>query len=307
MEKGMKAARYIILIISLAVNLNAIRAQYVIKPNNIWNNSYYINPAAINDDYQAAFSMTARKQWIGFPGAPSTYYATGTTYLSKINTQFGVKFFSDNIGYSSLTNVSLSYAYDISLNREWQLDMGLSPSYQSLSYDRNQVSTMSADDPTLYQNLLQEDNFNCDLGFELKNKYWRFGASSQNLLSLFLKENKVLNNANYLYLVYRKKEDQVVNLQYSVDAIQYGNIFQMEFCVTSYFRFYDESDLFNLGLFYRTKSEMGVLLGYKLSESLNLGYSYDFNVSGISQNTFGSHELVISYNFNKIQYKPYRY
>ena len=282
-------------------------AQYNIRINNILDNSYYINPSVINDEYQALFSIAARKQWIGFPGAPSTFYATGSLYMPKTNTQFGLKVYADNVGYSTITNISASYAYDISLNKEWQLDLGLGASYQCLSYDRGQVNTMTADDPALYDKLLQQNNYNCDLGLELKNKSWRFGLSGQNILSALFKEENILSNANYAYIVYRKKEDQVINLQYGFDAIQYGNIVQMEFSLTSFFKFYDEPDLFHLGIFYRTKSEMGVLLGYNLSETFNLAYSYDFNVSGISQNTVGSHELIISYKLNKINFKPYRY
>ena len=299
--KGLQIIFFFILF-SIAGN-----AQYNIRINNILDNSYYINPAVVNDEYQSVLSIAARKQWIGFPGAPSTYYATGTLYLPNSNTQFGVKVYADNVGYNTITNLSASYAFDLSLNREWQLDLGLGASYQCLSYDRNQVSTMTIDDPALYQNLLQQNNYNCDLGLELKSKSWRLGFSAQNLLSALFKENNILSNANYAYIVYRKKEDQLINLQYGLDAIQFGSIVQVEFSLTSYFNFYDEPDLFHIGIFYRSKSEMGVVLGYNLSESLNLAYSYDFNVSGISQNSVGSHELVVSYKLNRINFKPYRY
>ncbi len=282
-------------------------AQYNIRINNILDNSYYINPAAINDEYQAIFSISARKQWIGFPGAPSTYYATGTMFLPKSNAQFGVNVYSDKVGYNTISNISASYAYQINLNKEWQLNLGLGASYQCLSYDRNQLIAMTLDDPAIYNNLLQQTNYNCDLGFELKNELWRIGVSGQNLLSALVKENNILSNANYAYVVYRKKEDQLINLQYGLDAIQYGSIVQMELSLTSFFKFYDEADLFHVGVFYRTQSEMGVVLGYNLSESLNLAYSYDFNVSGISQNTVGSHELIVSYKLNKVNFKPYRY
>jgi len=303
----MKFINFIVVLIILTASLLPVHAQYNIRINNVWDNSYYINPAVINDEYEAAFSIAARKQWIGFPGAPTTFYATGSIYLPKNNTQFGLKVYADNVGYNTITNISGSFSYDINLNKQWQLDFGIAASYQCLSYDRSEVSSMTGDDPALYKNLLQQNNINCDLGFELKNHSWRVGASIQNLLSTFNKDINILTNANYAYIVYRKKEDKIVNLQYAVDAIQYGNIFQMEFSLTSFFKFYDEPDLFHLGVFYRTQTEMGVVLGYNISEAFNLAYSYDFNVSGISQNTVGSHELIVSYKINKINFKPYRY
>ena len=65
--KGLQIIFFFILF-SIAGN-----AQYNIRINNILDNSYYINPAVVNDEYQSVLSIAARKQWIGFPGAPSTY------------------------------------------------------------------------------------------------------------------------------------------------------------------------------------------------------------------------------------------
>ncbi len=284
-----------------------INAQYYIRLNNYWDNPYFINPAAINDEYQAVFSVAARKQWIGFPGAPTTFFATGTTYLEKIQTQFGLKIYSDNVGYNTITNISLSYAYNLNLDRDWQLNLGLAASLQCLAFDQSQVNVMSNDDPALYENLLNGNNYNCDLGIQLIGKSWRLGAASQNLLSAFYKENSILSNANIVYAVYRKRTDETINLEYGVSAIQYGNILQMEFNLSSFFKFYNQNDMFKVGLFYRPQNEMGIILGYNLSESLNLSYSYDFNVSGISRGSVGSHELVLVYKLNKYAYKHYRY
>ena len=73
------------LFIILMVNLLSllVAAQSDIRLNNYWVNPQYINPASVYDKYQAVFSMAARKQWFGFPGAPSTLFATGTTYLEN--------------------------------------------------------------------------------------------------------------------------------------------------------------------------------------------------------------------------------
>ena len=284
-----------------------LKAQYNIRLNNYWDNPFYINSASIDEDYNAKFSIAARKQWIGFPGAPSTLFATATTYLPEIQTQFGLKVFADNIGYSTISNLSLSYAHNVYLNRSWELNLGIAASIQFLTYDRSEVSTLNVDDPALYENLLNESNYNCDLGFQFKNKSWRIGGSSQNLFSAFFKENTIQTNTNMIYAMYRKKTDQTINLQYGVSVIQYANILQMEFNITSFFRFYDQPDLFQVGLLYRTRSEMGLILGYKISDSMHLSYSYDFNVSGISQSSVGSHELIIAYNLNKISFRPYKY
>ena len=88
-------------------------AQSNIRLNNYWDNTYFINPAAINDIGIAEFNMAARKQWVGFPGSPSTFFATATTYVESLHTQFGMKLVQDKIGYTSSTDVALTYAYSL--------------------------------------------------------------------------------------------------------------------------------------------------------------------------------------------------
>jgi hypothetical protein len=57
--------------------------------------------------------------------------------------------------------------------------------------------------------------------------------------------------------------------------------------------------LFDVGLFYRTKSEIGLIFGFDLSEAIHLSYSYDYNVSGINRSSIGTNELMITYNLSR--------
>jgi len=294
-----------IVLFSLATIL--LVAQSNIRLNNYWDNTYFVNPASINDEYQAQFSMVARKQWLGFPGSPSTFFATATIYIPKIQTQFGLKVFADKLGYNSVSNVNLSYSFNVNLDRNWQMTLGVAGSYQCLSYDKTQVSMMTSDDPALYENLLNQNNFNADLGVEFLDKSWRIGVSGQNMYSLLFKENKLQINTDYVYAMYRKKTQNPIDLQYGVCGIKYGDLYQMEFNITTFFKFDQESDVFQAGLFYRTKTEMGVILGFNFNENMHLSYSYDFNVSGISRSSIGTHELMLVYKLNKFPFKPYRY
>ena len=42
-----------------------------------------------------------------------------------------------------------------------------------------------------------------------------------------------------------------------------------------------------------------LLAGYKLSENLTLAYAYDITISGLSEVSRGSHEVLLNYNLNK--------
>jgi len=274
-------------------------AQSNIRLNNYWDKTYFINPASINDVSLVEFNMAARKQWVGFPGSPSTLFATATTYVENLRTQFGLKIMQDKIGYTNTTAVDLTYAYSIALERDWQLHLGLGACYQSLSYDMSSVVFPTADDPVAYEHLLSENNFNANIGAELTSHLWKIGLSSQNLFSLFSNINKQFINTNIAYAMYRQNTHDYVNLGYGVAGIQYGNIYQMELNLTGYFKITPQSDAFQVGMFYRTWNEMGAILGIDLTKAFHLSYSYDFNVGGISRSSVGTQELILTYKLPK--------
>jgi len=282
-----------------------IIAQSNIRLNNYWGNAHYINPATVYDKYQAVFTMAARKQWIGITGAPMTFFASGSTYIDQLNTQLGLIAVQDKIGYTSITNIDFTYAYALKMQNEWQMHFGLGVNYQSLNYDVSQVNLSTDYDPEAYQDLSSENNFNADFGVEVTNKSFRLGASSQNLFSIFSTNHKYQTNTNFLYGRYRQVSNDIVNFGLGVCGIQYSNMYQAEFNLTSYFKVSQKSgltenpDLFDVGLFYRTGSEIGVIIGFDLNEAIHLSYSYDYDVSGINRSSIGTNELVITYNLIK--------
>ena len=287
--------------LSLLLSLSAILlvAQSNIRLNNDWNKMYIVNPASITDVCLAEFNMAARQQWSGFTGSPTTLFASGTLYLDDLNTQFGLKAMQDKVGFTSTTNISLTYAYALTLNNYWKLNMGLGLDFQSLGYDMSEVNSPSDDDPAVYSRLLNESNINSDIGFELTSKNYRFGIASQNLLSLFSPINKLFINTNFIYGMYRDYNHEYINLGYGVCGIQYANFYQMEFNLTAYFKPTAGTNPFQLGLVYRTWSEVGLLFAFDVNPRFRISYSYDYNFSGISNASFGTHELMLTYRLFK--------
>lgn len=276
-------------------------AQSNIRLNNFWENTNYINPAYINEDYLGELSVASRKQWLSLPGSPTTFYGSGSAFIEKWHTQFGLKVTQDKIGFTSTSDVDLSYAYSLKMNKEWRMHLGFAVSYQMLSYDLTEMHLPITNvDNVATAGLLSENNFNSDLGIELTDKSWRFGVSGQNVFSLLSKINNQYTNTNFLYAMYRQNTDQLINLGFGVCGIQYGNLYQMEMNMTSYFNLSKANDQFHLGMFYRTRNEMGAIFGFDLRNNIGVSYSYDFNLGGLSKTSTGTHELIISYKLNKI-------
>jgi type IX secretion system PorP/SprF family membrane protein len=306
MNSSMKMKKIIFLLMMILLCLPAV-AQSDIRLNNYWVNSQFINPATIYDKYQAVFTMAARRQWFGFPGAPSTFFASGSTYLENLHTQLGLVVVQDQIGYTSTTNVDLTYAYDIAFQRNWELHLGVALNFQSLNYDQSKVDLDDNIDPSVYDKLKIASNFNSDIGVEVTNKMFKLGASSQNIFSLFSKVNNQQPNTNFLYGRYREMSNDIINMGFGICGIQYSNIYQAELNVTSYFKLPDRSglnenpDKFDLGVFYRTQSEAGVIFGFDISEAIHVSYSYDYHFGGISLSSYGTNELILTYNLIRQQ------
>jgi len=277
-----------------------IIAQSNIRFNNDWNKTYFINPASINDQYLAEFNMAIRHQWVGFEGAPKTLFISGALNLDNLyKTQIGLKVLQDKIGFTSTTDIGLTYAYSILAESNWRMNLGLGLNFQSLGYDVSEIFSPTPSDPVVLTRLLRENNINADLGFELTNKIWRLGISSQNMFSLFSQINKLFINTNYIYAIHRDYDHGFMNLGYGICGIQYANLYQMEFNLTGYFKSTAETDPFQLSLTYRTWSEIGALFGFDLSRNLWLSYSFDYNLSGISRSSFGTHELMLTFRLDK--------
>jgi type IX secretion system PorP/SprF family membrane protein len=286
--------------IILMLSFVSVIAQSNIRLNTYWDNTYFINPAYINEKNLAEFKMATRKQWVNFPGSPITLFASGSTYIENIHAQFGMKILQDQIGYTSTSDIQLTYGYSSLLNNSWKIHLGVEACFQMVGYDKSKMKFEGIDDPNISDKLLSENNFNAGVGVELSHQFWRFGASSQNIVSLFYPINKQFTNVNYVYAMCHEFSHDYMNIGYGAAFINNASIYQMEFNMTGYFKVTPEADAFQVGLFYRTWSEIGFLLGVDISSNLKLTYSYDYNVSGISQSSYGSHEIMVSYRLDRV-------
>jgi len=301
----------ILFVFNTAVGL--LTAQSYVQLNNFWENTYYINPSAINDQYLAEFKMAARQQWFNLQGAPITYFGSATIYNERMNTQYGVKVLQDKIGYTTVSSIDLTYAYAIQLQWDMQINLGLAFNYQNLSNDLSNVKMNNTTDSYIYQKLSSTDlgnNFNGGIGAELTSKYWRVGVSTQNLASLILPQKGLFLNTNYIYTMYRQYTSNYVNFGFGLCGVQVGAVNQLQLTATSYFNTEGQSNpfqpggaksgsVFQIGVFYRTMSELGGVFGIDLGSNVFLAYSFDYNLGGISRSTFGTHEIMLTYRLNK--------
>ena len=300
----MKRTLTLILILYLSFVAFIVSAQSNIRMNNYWIELNFINPASVYDKYEAVFNIAARDQWAGFNGAPQTFFASASTYLEKQHIQLGLSLIQDKAGYTSLTDVKLTYAYAIMLNNDWQLHLGLNGIYQSVNYDLAKIRVYDPDDPLILQ-LRSSNKINTDIGIEITNPFLKIGAASQNLVSLFSRDVNLHANTNIIYGRFYQSTTSTFDLSGGICGIQYADIYQAEFNLTGYFKHerdygrIDGSNVFDVGIFYRTNSEVGLIFGVNISKSFHISYSYDYHFGAIRLGSYGTNELMLTYNLNK--------
>ncbi|HET6559546.1 MAG TPA: PorP/SprF family type IX secretion system membrane protein [Prolixibacteraceae bacterium] len=283
-------------------------SQSSIRLNDYWENTYYINPSSYYSLYQYTASISSRMQWMGFPGAPGTGFFTATVRPNPRGRiqigQFGLKVFYDEIGYTQLKNISVSYGYSVRLKKDLLLNMGMAGNFQSLDYDMTKSNLETIGDPAIYNTRNNEWDFNPDVGMELIGRSFLIGASSQNIFSLLIEENKAQTNTNFLYVMFRSTSGKNVNFQYGIAGILNVDLSQLELKVSTILNRNNRPDLFKLGVAYRTKKEMAFSLGMDLSQlsdglgnALWLSCRYDYNFSNIRRSSFGTPEVTLVWKY----------
>jgi len=272
-------------------------SQSHIRLNNFWNNGFSLNPAAINDSYRNSITVATRKQWLNFPGAPTDIYAAGTMYLEDYYTQLGLKVLTERKGFTQATDINLAYAYALSLSNDLVINMGASGSYQNFAYDRNMISTFDDEyNALIYENLLFKNSFNASLGIEIAYNALKLGYCNQNVFSIFKSDNQLNFNTNLLYLFYKQQSVNPVNVGLGASAFQYVDFFQVELNGSVFYKRDAESNELQLGIFYRTPLELGVIAGIDFGK-LKISYSFNYNMGQVINHSLGTHEIMFTYNF----------
>lgn len=302
--------KYTVLLLSGMLAASSVKGQVNPSTAFYWENPYYINPAFVHTEASAYFSLSARKQWIGLSGSPVTAWGTGTFYWEKYKMQVGIKLLNDKIGYLNSSDLSLSYAYTLSLRNSF-LNMGLSCSYQLQKTDRAEVAIEDWNDPALANLREGKKQWNAGLGLEYSvDRSFRAGLSTQNLFSFFKKEGAIFGGTNYLYGRYRtriwgrlyqptsyrtKASPTTYDMEWGFCLKQNENDFQVDGVMSFYLNHHTQKEKFQFSLLGRSTGEVGFLAGVKLISEIKILCSYDYNFKSLKGNTNGTFEVILTY------------
>jgi type IX secretion system PorP/SprF family membrane protein len=158
-------------------------------------------------------------------------------------------------------------------------------------------------DPTLPPTVVSKIQPDASVGAYLYQYNFNVGLSVQQLFSLnthFSTNNLGFSNlVPHIYLMGGYK--YVIDREWAVEpgaVITFVKAapLQLELSGKVIYR-----NIFWGGLAYRTGDAVSILLGYTYERKIYIAYAFAYNTSEINKFSFGSHELVLGYNFDSIK------
>jgi len=261
-------------------------------------NEFLVNPGATGSKVEyIPVQLNFRKQWVGFPGSPTTQSVSCHSEVAK-NFGFGGNLFNDNSGPSRRTGINVNGAYQLRFSGDKYkfLGFGLGVNFTQHYIDEKQLETYLPDDPAVlrgYNNQFVPD-VNFGVFYQYKENCY-LGLSAFNLAQsdrdLFTFENTLDNSLvrNY-YLISGYDFKTEGKLTYKFAALVQG-IETLTFQVdATALAVYQNVGWFGFG--YRHMDAISALAGIQMGQ-VKLGYSYDYTISAIGKYSSGSHEIFL--------------
>ncbi len=286
--------RKILLLLFLAVTSTGVNAQQKAMFTQYMFNGLAVNPAYSAMDEATNVTMLARQQWTGFKGAPNTQTLSAHSPIGTSNSSAGLLVVRDQIGeVISETGVSLTFAQKVQLNEKTWFSAGVIGGFSRYVADYSQVSASAANDPTFVDQNDTRGNFG--LGVMVFSDKFYAGISSPYFFYRDLgSASKAVTAYKPHYLIqggYLMQLSSDVKFKPNV-LIKYVNGSPMQIDVNANVLL---KETVWLGVSVRSFDSVDALAEVQVTPGIQLGYSYDFTTTQLSQVEKGSHEIMLSF------------
>ena len=254
------------------------------------------NPAYVGSVENTDFNLLYRAQWIDIPGAPLTIRFGINAPLGNRKHGLGFNAVNDQLGPTTSTFVDVSYSFQIKFEYDVFLSFGLDVGGSFLNVDFSKGSFENPGEPILNEENINEFTPTVGAGLFLYHQLWYLGVSVPNFLTDGLYSNAVAqvveDQMQFNFIggyVFELNDNLKFKPAFLVNYISgspvNGNI-SGNFLL---------NDTFTLGAAYRFDNAVSGLAGFQVTDSIFLGYSYDYNTNGLGGYNSGSHEAIVKF------------
>ena len=319
--------RYLLVIVALLAGVVCVRAQYDAPIGQYMYIQSSYNPAAVGEGDLMRVYGSHRMDFTGIHDAPmTTYFSFSSPFvIGKTLHGVGVRFVNDRFGLFSNQSFYVSYAYKFVLGKG-VLSVGADVGLMNVSFAVDSVDLGAGQDdyhvdgdmalPTVSGS---SDKGASGMGFDLCLGVYYTSASWWAGLSYGHVTHPTIEWSDKTSLGVRGT--MYVSGGYNCRLRNRDWMLLPSCMVQTDFRGWDVNvtmlaqlkERYRFGLGYRIAGSVNILLGMEIVSGLQLGYTYELPANGLIRESYGSHEVYLSYGFNVLKprhthkYKSVRY
>ena len=254
------------------------------------------NPAYVGTVESAEISGLYRAQWIDIPGAPRNIRFGGNFPLGNEKMGIGFNAVSDELGPVSQTFIDVAYSYQVNLSADTKLSFGIDAGGSIFNIDFSDGNFQNPNEPQITQQDLGNFNPTLGAGTFMYADNWYLGISVPNFLTNALLDDEtatvVAEEIQYNFIggyVFDISDRTKFKPAFLVNALK-GSPVNVNLSANFLF-----IDALTVGASYRFDNAFSGLAGLQISNSLFVGYSYDYNTNGLGDFSGGTHEAILKF------------
>jgi type IX secretion system PorP/SprF family membrane protein len=268
-------------------------------------NLLIVNPGYAGSQGVATIMAVSRNQWVAVEGAPQTRTVSFQTPLKDLGLGVGLSVLSDRIGPLNQMSVYFDYSYQLKMNEDFKLSMGLKGGFSSYRAALAELETIQPDpiyERDIYKNFLPNFGFG---GFLFSDDTY-IGISIPRLI-----ENSIGRGDDYSseYLGREKMHFYItggkvfiVNEDVKIKGHTLIKMLRNTPLTADITAMAGLKERLWFGAMFRFGNSWGLLSQINVTDEVMVGYSYDANFSGLTAFNSGTHEIMVRYSLNLFRF-----
>lgn len=290
------ALTHLIRFLILGLSFASLYAQQEPNYTQYMYNTMTVNPAYVGSSDNFNITADYKAQFTGINGAPETVNL-GLESPVTYNIGLGLNITRDALGPSEDLNVDGNFSYSLQLASETYLSFGLKAGFRVLNVDFRKGIYDNVNDPAFMTNIDNQFLGVLGAGAYLFTDKWYLGLSTPNFFSqeYYNEESTMVNTENLnFYLIGGYIFDIGTTTKFKPAALfDYVEGAPIRASLSANFLFLEK---FTAGLSYSVDAAVSGLAGFQITDSIFIGYAYDYNTSDFNQYNDGSHEVLIKFS-----------
>ena len=268
---------------------------------------YMYNTMSVNAGYAGqrdVLSVLAlyRTQWVGIDGAPKTLTFGIHSPLKNERLGLGLNVVSDQLGPAQETSIDANFSYTIPVNASGDLELsfGLKGGLHILDTDWSKGIFQNPTDVLFNENVnLVSPTVGGAL--YLHSDKWYLGASVPNIFTTEHYDDyqeSIATERIHMFLiggyVFDVSETTKLKPAFLVKGVSGAPVIA-DLSLNALF-----NEKFTLGLAYRWDDSFSGLVGFQVTDSILIGYSYDLTSTELNNYNSGTHEIMLRFELQKV-------